>query len=212
MICRVCNRARGRFELVTYLGAPDGGIPVHQRCVRRFFVALDWGWEPSSGPPIIKYGSKLPTVVSADGEKEPMSAIKQEASMADMTRFGSASYLGLDDVREGPIRGVIAAVEVNKKIDRPTLIFTNGLKFTLNKTNAQTLINIVGPDDESWCGETVELTLGQIEFKEKMVDTVVLSVIPRPANVEKIKPPKPPKKKSSSDMDDAIPFERGGEG
>ena len=127
--------------------------------------------------------------------------------MADMTKFGSANYLGADDVREGPIRGVIAAVEINKKIDRPTLIFTNGLKFTLNKTNAQTLLNDVGTDDESWCGETVELTLGQVEYKEKLVDTVILSVIPRKPGTEKIKPPKPPKKKS--DTDDAIPSEGG---
>jgi hypothetical protein len=131
--------------------------------------------------------------------------------MADMTKFGSSSYLGVADVREAPIRGVIAAIEVNKKIDRPTLIFTTGLKFTLNKTNTQTLLNELGPDDESWCGETVELTLGETEYKEQMVDTVVLSVIPHNPGVEKIKPPKPPKKKSSSDMDDEIPFRSGDE-
>jgi hypothetical protein len=99
---------------------------------------------------------ELRTVDGADGEKERMSAEEEHIMCADMTKYGSASYLGVDDVREGPIRGVIAAVEVNKKIDRPTLIFTNGLKFTLNKTNAQTLLNDVGTDDESWRGETVE--------------------------------------------------------
>jgi hypothetical protein len=150
--------------------------------------------------------SPLPAVVGADSEKEHMGAIKQEADMADMTRFGSTNYLGVDDVREGPIRGVIAAVEVNKKIDRPTLIFTNGLRHTLNKTNVTTLLTDVGTDDESWCGETVELTLGQIEYQEKMVDTVVLSVIPRKPGVEKVKPPKPVRKKTDSDIEGPPPF------
>jgi hypothetical protein len=127
----------------------------------------------------------------------------------DMSRFGSSSYLGVADVREAPIRGVIAAVEVNKKIDKPTLIFTNGLRFTLNKTNTQTLLNEVGSDDESWCGETVELTLGETEYKEQVVDTVVLSVVPRNPGVEKVKPPKPPKKKIDSGMDDEIPSDGG---
>jgi hypothetical protein len=190
--CRACGRICRRFDRATYVGAPRGGVPVHRYCLRRFFTLLD--------------ARRLPTAAGADSRKEHRSA-EQEADMADMTKFGSANYLGADDVREGPIRGVIAAVEINKKIDRPTLIFTNGLKFTLNKTNAQTLLNDVGTDDESWCGETVELTLGQVEYKEKLVDTVILSVIPRKPGTEKIKPPKPPKKKS--DTDDAIPSEGG---
>jgi hypothetical protein len=198
MICRACGRRIGPWlEMVTYLGAPADGVPVHRYCLLRFFDLLD--------------ARELPTAPGADGGKKYRSA-GQEITMTDMTKYGSASYLGVDDVRKGSIRGVIAAVEVNTKIDRPTLVFTNGLKFTLNKTNAQTLLNDVGTDDESWCGETVELTLGQVEYKEKMVDTVILSVIPRKPGAEKIKPPKPPKKKNDSGMDDAIPFNVGGEG
>jgi hypothetical protein len=190
--CRACGRVAHRFERATFLGAPDEGVSVHRYCLRSFFKLMDAG--------------ELPVAVGADAGVDHRSA-DQEANMADMTKYGSANYLGVDDVREGLIRGVIAGIEVNKKIDRPTLIFSNGLKFTLNKTNTQTLLNEVGTDDESWCGETVELTLGQTKYKEELIDTVILSVIPRNPGAEKIKPPKPPKKKS--DMNDEIPSEGG---
>ena len=147
---------------------------------------------------------ELPAAVGADsGEKSP--SAEQEGEMPDMTKYAGAAYLGTDDVKEGPIRGTIAAVEVNKKIDRPSLIFTNGLKFTLNATNTRTLLQAFGPESDDWIGETVELTFDQVEYKEKMVDTVVLSVVPRAPGVEKVKPPKP-KSAKRDDLNDVVPF------
>jgi hypothetical protein len=34
--CRVCGRG-GKFEYATYLGAPEGGVPVHRECLIAFF-------------------------------------------------------------------------------------------------------------------------------------------------------------------------------
>jgi hypothetical protein len=33
--CRVCGGTNGPFERVTYVGAPDGGVPVHFDCVAK---------------------------------------------------------------------------------------------------------------------------------------------------------------------------------
>jgi hypothetical protein len=40
----------GAFKMSTYLGAPDGGVPVHERCLAAFFDHLDrdsW-WKPAA--------------------------------------------------------------------------------------------------------------------------------------------------------------------
>jgi hypothetical protein len=42
--CNVCGLDDGTFERVTYAGAPDGGVLVHNACVLRFFRRLDAGW------------------------------------------------------------------------------------------------------------------------------------------------------------------------
>jgi hypothetical protein len=43
MICAVCGGTRGWFECATYVGAPEGGVPVHRyrKCLAAFFERLD---------------------------------------------------------------------------------------------------------------------------------------------------------------------------
>src|SRR5262249_44052609 len=37
-ICCHCGKSGGGFERVTYLGAPEGGVPVHHgKCLAKFF-------------------------------------------------------------------------------------------------------------------------------------------------------------------------------
>ena len=39
--CRHCGEAGGQFESATYVGAPEGGVPVHTKCLPEFFRAID---------------------------------------------------------------------------------------------------------------------------------------------------------------------------
>jgi hypothetical protein len=39
--CAHCKRSGGSFWRATYLGAPDGGVPVHVKCAGDFFRAID---------------------------------------------------------------------------------------------------------------------------------------------------------------------------
>jgi hypothetical protein len=40
-VCGQEGSAFDKLEYVTYVGAPDGGIPVHRRCLTEFFRQLD---------------------------------------------------------------------------------------------------------------------------------------------------------------------------
>jgi hypothetical protein len=39
--CIHCRRSGGSFWRVTYIGAPEGGVPVHVKCANEFFAAID---------------------------------------------------------------------------------------------------------------------------------------------------------------------------
>jgi hypothetical protein len=40
-ICRVCGVHCRQFRCVAYVGAPGGGVPVHEHCLAEFFRRLD---------------------------------------------------------------------------------------------------------------------------------------------------------------------------
>jgi hypothetical protein len=40
-ICVHCRKAGGSFWRATYAGAPEGGVPVHVKCAKEFFEAID---------------------------------------------------------------------------------------------------------------------------------------------------------------------------
>ena len=39
--CPVCGNGGGHFGRATYVGAPDGGVPVHTKCLSNFYQTLD---------------------------------------------------------------------------------------------------------------------------------------------------------------------------
>lgn len=39
--CVYCRRSGGSFYRATYLGAPEGGVPVHVDCIGAFYAAID---------------------------------------------------------------------------------------------------------------------------------------------------------------------------
>jgi len=125
----------------------------------------------------------------------------------DASRFAGAAFLGLNDVKDGPFRGDLVAVEEGK-FGKLVLIFTNGLKFSLNVTNTTELIKAFGSETDDWLGESVELYQGETLYQGEMVPSVRLTPLMREAGEEK-KPPKPKPKSENGkrgDMDDEIPF------
>jgi hypothetical protein len=46
--CRHCGRPGGHFWKVTFMGAPQGGVPVHVECVQAFFEELQNEWPYSA--------------------------------------------------------------------------------------------------------------------------------------------------------------------
>jgi len=46
--CDFCGHPGGQFELATCLGAPEGGVPVHERCLQKWFQRIDQSpfWRP----------------------------------------------------------------------------------------------------------------------------------------------------------------------
>jgi len=114
------------------------------------------------------------------------------------------AFLSLDDVKDGPIRGEIAAVSEGgyKKL---VLTFTNGLRFSLNATNCTEMIKALGSETDDWLGECVELYQGEALYQGEQVPSVRLTVLTRDPD-EKKKPPPPQPKPKNSDLDDSIPF------
>jgi hypothetical protein len=39
--CQQCGKRGGKRFRVTFVGAPDGGVPVHVECTQAFFEHLD---------------------------------------------------------------------------------------------------------------------------------------------------------------------------
>jgi hypothetical protein len=118
-----------------------------------------------------------------------------------MTKYAGASFIGVDDVQDGPIRGTIAAVDPGS-FDKPVLTFSSGLKFSCNKTNVGTLIEAWGDESDDYLGERVELYAGTVRFKGEEQPAVLLRALPRAPGEEK----KPPPPKPKGDLDDEVPF------
>jgi hypothetical protein len=129
----------------------------------------------------------------------------------DMSKYAGAAFIGLDDVRDAPLRGTIEGVEIEQKYDRPILTFSNGLRFSLNVTNVQAMLKVLGSESDDWLGETIELSAGKAKFKDELVDSVVLRVVAHHPETEKpkVKPPRPKSKDGNGghgDLDDQIPW------
>jgi hypothetical protein len=122
----------------------------------------------------------------------------------DMLKFSGSQFVKCADVSSGPIREKIAGVEVGK-FDKPNLLFESGGKFSVNATNARTLIRAFGRDSESWVGHEVELFLGAIEYQGKDQEAVLLRAI---LVAETGKSPSPKKAtKAKPDFDDSTDIE-----
>jgi hypothetical protein len=117
----------------------------------------------------------------------------------DMRKFSGEHFIKVDDVRDGPIQGQIAAVRQGK-YDKPDVVFESGDVLSLNATNTQTLIRAYGTDSEHWVGEQIEMFLGKIKYQGSDHEAVLVRPISPPLKPAAEK--KPPK----ADFDDKIPY------
>ena len=61
------------------------------------------------------------------------------------------------------------------KDQKPVIYFAESDKgMVLNKTNANTLKGIYGPDTGNWKGEPIELYATEVQFQDKMVNSIRL--------------------------------------
>ena len=109
----------------------------------------------------------------------------------DMSKFSGAHFIKLNDVRDAPIRGIIAGIEEDERFGKPVLTFESGEKFSVNATNNRILLRAYGKHDTDWIGKEIELYAGEVEFQKKMQPAVI---------VRPVSPPDP------AEMNDPIPF------
>ena len=117
----------------------------------------------------------------------------------EMSRYSGAAFLKIGDVKQGPIRVTITDVRIGK-YDKPDLTFDDGSRLSANVTNCRALSRAYGTDSDVWVGKEVELYLGEIEYQDKMQETVLVKPVSPP--LEK-KSPKP-KGRRGGDMDDEV--------
>jgi hypothetical protein len=147
------------------------------------------------------YRDQSSTVVGADGE---INAIAPKRSpVMDLSRYAGSSFLGLDDVQDGPVRGHIAHVEEGQ-YGRPVITFENGLKFSLNVTNTVTLPKAFGSESDDLLGEQIELFAGETTYNNEAKPSVLVRPIMREPGTERKKVV--PKKPKHGDLDDETPF------
>jgi hypothetical protein len=120
----------------------------------------------------------------------------------DMRKFSGNTFYKVADVKNGPVTEKIAGVTVGK-YDKPDLLFESGAKLSINATNNKTLVRAYGADSEGMIGQTIELYAGEIEFKGKPQEAVLVRPISKP---DPNAPPKKKKKPAKADFDDSVEF------
>jgi hypothetical protein len=96
-----------------------------------------------------------------------------------MKKYASEHFIKIDDVRDGPIDGQIAAVR-DGKYDKPDLIFESGDVLSLNATNRKALTRAYGTESDYWIGKQIEMFLGQIKYNGTYNDAVLVKPISLP--------------------------------
>jgi hypothetical protein len=176
---------------------------AHRRMRRMLKTA--WRRDQLRAIDVREHTAKVSRCSTAQAVRTTQGRRKREVTTMNMTKYAGTSFIGVDDVQDGPIRGTIAAVE-HGSFDKPVLTFSNGMKFSLNKTNVGTLIEAWGDESDDYLGEKLEMYLGTIRFKNEDQPAVLVRPLVRAAGEKKVKPPKPTKGDPIPDIDDQIPF------
>jgi hypothetical protein len=111
-------------------------------------------------------------------------------------------FLKVADVKEGgTFQAKIVAVEISEKFDKPEANLDDGSVLSLNATNVGRLVRAYGANSNDWIGKTIELSVGEVEYQDKPVETILVKAVSPP--IENKAPAKP---KRRDDLNDEIPF------
>lgn len=100
----------------------------------------------------------------------------------------SNAYIKKEDVRQAPMKAVIASVEVAKLPDGKEtlqLVLQGGKKLTLNKTNTRRLQGAFGDEVDTWVDKKVAISFDpNVMYGSSMVGGLrVTAITPKPAVV-----------------------------
>src|SRR5262245_43532042 len=120
----------------------------------------------------------------------------------DMQKYIGSVFLKLDDVKDGPIQQLIVGIEEGR-FDKPNLIFQDGSKLSLNKTNSRALSKAYGTEGDNWLNKEIELTAGEIDVGGKLKEVIVVK--PISPTIKKKNPP-PSGNPGDDKLNDQIKF------
>jgi hypothetical protein len=146
---------------------------------------------------------ELLTDVGAVGEMNA-SAPTGENDM-DVSKYLGSQYLKVANMPKDGFKAKIVAITPNTKFDKVELVLSEGSTLLLNMTNVQTLARAYGCESDDWVDREIGLFVGETEYKDEMVPTILIEPISDGPKNKKAATPQP-KKKPPPDMDDEIPF------
>lgn len=124
----------------------------------------------------------------------------------DMRKYSGEHYVKVDDVKDGPFEGQIAAVKEGK-FDKPNIVFESGDVLSLNATNNKILMRAYGTDSDRWIGKMIQMFLGEIEYQGAPREAVLIKPISPPLKKDKAEKAADEKKPSATPgLDDEIPL------
>jgi hypothetical protein len=95
-----------------------------------------------------------------------------------MKQYAATSFIGLEDVANGPRRDVIIGVSMGN-FDRPVLELRSGDRFSANKTNVRALVKAYGDDSDGWINKVIELYAGETTYNGEKQNSVLVRPSPR---------------------------------
>ncbi len=117
-----------------------------------------------------------------------------------------SKYLKASDLQGRHIAVTIERVvmETVGEDHRPIVYFAGKQKgLVLNKTNANTIAGMYGPETDNWQGRTITLFSAQVDFQGRAVEAIRVGV--RPPETKPL-PSDPPPRQSPASPDD-VPFD-----
>jgi hypothetical protein len=91
----------------------------------------------------------------------------------DARKYANGSFIGLDDVADGPIETTIVKV-LEGRYEKLNLVLATGDKFSLNAGNTRAMIKAFGPNTDEWPGERIRFIAGQTKYQGKLQDSVIV--------------------------------------
>ena len=131
----------------------------------------------------------------------------------DINQAFPSKYLKASDLNGNEVNAVMDRVEMAEFDDgepKPAVHFKNASKaFVLNKTNANTIVDIYGPNTDNWTGKPITLYPTYTDFQGRQVACVRVKPMPRHQSVQTPQPaaqPEPQWAPPANAPEDEVPF------